>query len=362
MNILIVCGGTGGHLFPGIAVGEELLARGHSVMLVVSEKEVDLRIVERTRGFQAETLPAIGWRGVRPDLVVRFGVAMVRALFRTRGIFRRFRPDAVLGMGGFSSVAPLLCARLAGVPSVIHESNAIAGKANRLAARIATGVAVGVEPAQDFFPLHKTICTGTPVRAFLRKTMDPAAARAALSLEPGLPTVLIMGGSQGARGLNRIVTEAAARISAPEIQWLHLAGAGEEESVREAYARQNRKARVIAFGVEMDQLYGAADLIIARSGASSLAEIAGQALPSILVPYPFAADNHQQANAAIMEKTGAALVCDEKKADIDRLAEQIREVLTNTARRQAMREATKRLRHTDAHVKLADMVERLAGC
>lgn len=361
MNILIVCGGTGGHLFPGIAVGEELLARRHQVLLVVSEKEVDRRIVEQTPGFLVQTLPAIGWRGARPDRLVRFGVAMLAAQSRSRQIFRNFQPNAVLGMGGFSSVAPVFCAWRRGVPACIHESNAIPGRANRLMVRFAARVAVGVPNPANGFPRGKTVWTGTPVRACLRNRKDPAEARAALGLAADRPTVLVMGGSQGARGLNRLVTETAARITSTQVQWLHLTGTEDEAAVRAAYAGQPARACVSAFSMDMDRLYGAADLIIARAGASSLAEIAVQGLPGILVPYPFAADNHQRANAEIFARSGAAVVCEEDGWDHGRMADEIVDILTNRPRRQDMIEATKRLRHADAHVKLADMLEQLIG-
>jgi UDP-N-acetylglucosamine--N-acetylmuramyl-(pentapeptide) pyrophosphoryl-undecaprenol N-acetylglucosamine transferase len=164
MNILIVCGGTGGHLFPGIAVGEELLERKHQVLLVVSEKEIDQKALKGARGFLVQTLPAVGWRGLQPQNLFRFCWMMWKAIGRTRQIFRDFHPDVVLGMGGFSSVAPLLVAWYRKIPCCVHESNAIAGKANRLAARLVNVVAVGLDKAKDQFCGKKCVATGTPIR------------------------------------------------------------------------------------------------------------------------------------------------------------------------------------------------------
>lgn len=348
-------------MFPGMAVGEELLERQHQVLLVVSEKEVDTRAVEKVRGFLVETLPAVAWRGVRPDRAFHFAAGLVRAMGKARRIFKSFHPNAVLGMGGFSSAAPLFQARWSGIPSCIHESNAIPGKANRLAARFATKVAVGLELAGRCFPAQRTIWTGTPVRAALRQPGDRLAACKELGLEAGRPVVLVVGGSQGARGLNRLVLAAAEKMQLAMPQWLHLTGAGEEETIRKGYAELKADAKVMAFSSEMPLLYAAADLVVARSGASSLAEIAQLGLPSILTPYPHAADNHQLANARLFADAGAALLCEERTADPAWLGGEIAAILGDKERRKKMGDAAKRLRHADAHRKLADMMEELAG-
>ncbi len=361
MNVLIVCGGTGGHFYPGIAVAEELGERGHRVMLLVSEKRVDQVAMRDAPDFPVQRLPAVGWGGWRPDRVFRFGAGMGKSLARMRRIFREFHPSAVLGMGGFSSVAPLLLARLHGIPSCVHESNAIAGKANRLAARLATRVAVGLQAAQKWFPAGKTVWTGTPVRRVLREKRDRREARKALGLSENLFTALVMGGSQGARALNRLVPEAAATFAWNSIQWIHLAGEGDEVNVRQAYARGCGTAKVFGFCHDMAALYAAADFAIARSGAASLAEIAHAGLPSILIPFPFASDRHQLANARHFAEMGAAIVGEEVEMPPHRLAAHVRDLMTDMALRRSMAEATKGLRDEDAHRKIADLVERLAA-
>ncbi len=358
MNILIVCGGTGGHLFPGIAVGEELLERRHQVLLVISEKEIDQRATQGARGFLIQTLPAVGWRGWRPDRMLQFAGMMWKSMKRTKQIFQDFQPQVVMGMGGFSSVAPLHAAWRRGIPSCIHESNAIPGKANRLAARFATLVAVGLESAGNQFAQFQTVWTGTPVRASLRSKGDVRKTRMELGLSADGPVVLVMGGSQGAKGLNRLATAAAA-IASDNIQWIHLAGAEDEANVRAAYQGAGRKARVDAFCHEMEKMYAAADLVIARSGAASLAEIAEWNLPSILIPFPFAADRHQSANARLFHEAGAAVLIEEADCSAEKLAAEAQDILTNKNRRKSMTDATQRLRHEDSHRRLADMVERL---
>jgi UDP-N-acetylglucosamine--N-acetylmuramyl-(pentapeptide) pyrophosphoryl-undecaprenol N-acetylglucosamine transferase len=359
MNILIVCGGTGGHLFPGIAVGEELMERNHQVLLVVSEKEVDQRAVQRAKGFLIQTLPAVGWKGWRPDRGLQFIMMMYKAVGQTKLIFRNFRPDLVLGMGGFSSVAPLLAAWRRKLPSCVHESNAIPGKVNRLAARLVSRIAVGFEAAAERFPKEKTVWTGTPVRKILRNKRNRSEVISKLGLSSDKPVVLVMGGSQGARGLNRIVLEEAGRINAPEIQWIHLTGVEDEKNVSEGYSRIHKTAKIHAFCHEMEDLYSVADLVIARSGAASLAEIAQNELPSILIPYPFAAENHQLVNARLYAETGAALVFEEAECKPGRLAAKLQGILSDPMRRKKMADATKSTRHDNAHKMLADMLEKL---
>ncbi len=355
MNVLIVCGGTGGHLFPGMAVGEELLERKHQVLLVVSEKEIDRVATRGITGFLVQSLPAIGWRGARPDRALRFGWRMLKALVRTRNIFRSFQPDVVVGMGGFSSFPPLFLASLQQIPTCIHESNAILGKANRLLARYANAVALGFDAAQQQFSHAKVVCTGTPIRASLRAAVDRPQPE-------HVPwNVLVVGGSQGARGLNRVVTEAAGLISGVKIHWDHLTGKTDEAEIRAIYAKAGLEAQVRAFSHEMEQLYASADLIIARSGAASLAEIAEWSLPSILIPFPFAADQHQSANARIFFDAGAAALREEAGCTPQWLAQEVQDILTNVTRRKKMIEATKHLRHVDAHRKLADMIEQLSN-
>lgn len=360
MNVLIVCGGTGGHLFPGIAVGEELLERRHQVLLVVSEKEIDQRAVERSVGFLTQTLPAVGWGGWRPDRLVRFTVALAKSVVQTRRIFRSFHPEVILGMGGFSSVAPLLLAWKRGLPSCIHESNAIAGKANRLAARLVSIVAVGFAEAGKQFSAAQTVWTGTPVRAEIRKTGDATGARQKLGLAPRTPVVLVVGGSQGAHRLNQLVVEAASQISPEEAQWLHLTGIADESRVRKSYVAAGRRAVVRAFCHEMADWYAAADLVIARAGASSLAEIAARRLPSILIPYPFAAERHQSANGRHFAEAGAAVMWEESDCSAGKLAAEVRDILTNKNRRKKMSDATEKLGCEDSHRRLAEMVEELA--
>ena len=361
MNVIVVCGGTGGHLFPGIALAEELRERGHAATLVVSEKRIDRVAASGAPGFPIKSLPGVAWRGARPDRALRFAVEAARAWFASGRLFASLRPDAVVGMGGFSTLAPLLAARWRGIPTLIHESNAVAGRANRFLSGHVDRCALGVLQAEHGFPSGRTAWTGTPVRAALRSLPPRAEARRGFGLPLEVPVVLVVGGSQGASALNRLVLEAAARMKAGVASWLHLAGESDVVAVRKAYAKAGVVARVEAFCHDMPSAYAAADLVVARCGAASLAEIAAAGLPSVLVPFPFAADRHQSANAAIFHHAGAAVADEESAWTGERLAIEIRGLLSEHGRLAAMAAASRSLRQDGAHRSLADEVETLGA-
>ena len=239
MNVVIACGGTGGHLFPGLAVAEVLQTKGHEVLIFISEKEIDsLAVRDHVGRFQFEKLPSVGMPRVLSRAFLGFSRGLASSLARCRRIYREFKPQAVLGMGGFTSTAPMLAGRLAGVPAFIHESNAIPGKANRFNARLARAVLLGFADCIKRFPAG-TACevTGTPIRASLRERLDPSQARVLFGLPPeGPPVLLVMGGSQGAHGINRAVLNSAPAWK-DRLQVIHLTGRDDEQTTRDAYAR-----------------------------------------------------------------------------------------------------------------------------
>jgi UDP-N-acetylglucosamine--N-acetylmuramyl-(pentapeptide) pyrophosphoryl-undecaprenol N-acetylglucosamine transferase len=351
MNAVIACGGTGGHLFPGLAVAEVLHQRGHQAMVLISEKEIDTLAVRDHLGqFRFERLPAIGLPRIVSFAMAGFMRGFAVSLRRCLRYYRDFKPDAVLGMGGFTSTAPILAGRRLGLPTFIHESNAIPGKANRLNARLASNVLLGFAACAKYFPPRaRQAVTGTPIRASLRSRLDPAAARELFGLEIGREkkTLLVMGGSQGAHGLNRAVIEALPRWG-NALQVIHLTGRDDEEMVRAAYAQADMRAFVAAFHHRMQEAYSAADLAVARSGAASLSELAHFGLPSILIPYPFAAEDHQTFNARIYVEAGASVGLAEKDAGGDRLAGLVLDIVQNPGRLAAMAGAARQLAPADA--------------
>ena len=329
MNVVIACGGTGGHLFPGLAVAEVLRQRGHSVLIFLSEKEIDaLAVRDHVGMFRFEKLPSVGMPRLFSPAILGFVRGFVVSVSRCRKFYRDFRPDAVLGMGGFTSTAPMLAGRLMKVPTFIHESNAIPGKANRLNARLARTVLLGFKECAKFFPKSHTEVVGTPIRAGLRERLDRARAQAIFGLHEGAEkrTLLVMGGSQGAHEINQAVMRAAPEWKTA-LQVIHFTGRDDENTVRAAYEAAGVSAYVAAFHHRMQEAYSAADFAVSRSGAASLSELAYFGLPSLLIPYPFATEDHQTFNAQIFTDAKAAVALKERETTGDYLAKIVLEIL-----------------------------------
>jgi UDP-N-acetylglucosamine--N-acetylmuramyl-(pentapeptide) pyrophosphoryl-undecaprenol N-acetylglucosamine transferase len=307
--VAIACGGTGGHLFPGIAVAEELKKRGCRIALLISPKEIDQQAVQAARDMEIFTLPAVGLQNRN---YLSFALSFWNSSRAARKIFKSRPPRAVLAMGGFTSAPPVLAARKFGAKTFLHESNTLPGRANRFLARFVAEAFVGFPETTGLIKARKTSVTGTPVRPQFSQPARVSDCRVALGLDPALPTVLVVGGSQGASGLNEMILSALPLLASKNWQWLHLTGAADFEKVSAAYAAQKIKAVVKPFFAEMELALGAATAAVSRAGASSLAEIAALRLPSLLVPFPAAADNHQYFNALAFEKTGAAKLLEQK--------------------------------------------------
>jgi len=357
-GVLVACGGTGGHFFPGIAVGEELMARGHQVVFVISTKEIDGIAASAYRSYRFERIPAVPmpkpWSAAMPRFVGTF----LRAVLLSRKWIREVDAGAVLGMGGFTSTAPLVAARLSGRAAFIHESNAIPGRANLLNARFSDGVLVGWEACRRHFPAKKTRVVGTPVRPTVRPYEPKGPARAAFGLDPDRFTVLVMGGSQGAKGINEVVTGMLQHFEPERIQFLHLTGPGQEAEVGAAYAEAGIRSHVAEFCQDMGRAYTAGDLAICRSGASSLNEMAVARLPGILIPYPHAADDHQTRNAEVFTGAGACLLCPQDGLDALSLAQTVAGLGTNPPQLEAMREAMGNLAPDQSASEIADLMEQ----
>jgi UDP-N-acetylglucosamine--N-acetylmuramyl-(pentapeptide) pyrophosphoryl-undecaprenol N-acetylglucosamine transferase len=371
MKVLIACGGTGGHLFPGLAVAETLLDRRHQVTLLVSEKAVDstalaaLTNSSGRSGFAVHSVSATGYGGARQ--LIGFCGRLARAVSDCANLCRRFEPDAVLGMGGFTSAPAVLAARWQrGVATLIHESNAVPGKANRLAGRLADHIAVGLSECARHFGGKRVTVTGTPIRRALRRG-KVADALKRLDLQSGRQTILVMGGSQGAHAVNETVAAALPWLEdwKERTQFVHLSGPRDETFVREAYEGNGFAAKVMSFCNEMELAYSAADLVVARSGAATLTELAAFGLPSILIPYEHAAGNHQLHNARVFERAGAAVVVEQTPGlhvtAGERLADKIAGLLADEKKRDGMASAARSLAVDNAAEKIADLLEVYAN-
>ncbi|MDX6767685.1 MAG: undecaprenyldiphospho-muramoylpentapeptide beta-N-acetylglucosaminyltransferase [Candidatus Methylacidiphilales bacterium] len=356
-RICIACGGTGGHLFPGLAVAEELRRSGHQVRLYVSNKEIDRRALAAYPEFERVALPVLGWPGLGPR-TPSFFVAFWKAYRQSVAELREYTPDAVLGMGGFTSAPILLAASRRRIPTLLHESNAIPGKVTRWMASRSTRVLLGFSECAAHLEASVLKVTGTPVRSTL-KVMDRREAAAEWGLDPDRFTIAVMGGSQGAAGLNRLVARAAAEWKnlSDKIQIIHLAGPQDVNLLHYNYQRDGIRAEVRDFCDRMETVYSLADAVVARSGASSLTELAFYRLPSFLVPYPHAAEDHQTRNAQAYAKGGAARVARENDEGSSALARWIRELMEEPGRREVMASAAGKFQTGGAAARVAREVE-----
>ena len=360
--VAIACGGTGGHLFPGIAVAEELKKRGCKIGLLISPKEIDQQAVKAARDMEVFTLPAVG---LQNHNYFSFALSFWKSFRAARKIFKNRLPQAVLAMGGFTSAPPILAARMFGAKTFLHESNTIPGRANRFLAKYIDEAFVGFPETAKRIKGCKTSVVGTPVRPqFLvgRDSVEPKFSqyRAALGLDPALPTILVVGGSQGASGLNEMILSALPLLASKNWQWLHLTGTSDFEKVKAAYAAKKLKAVVKPFLAEMDLALGAATVAVSRAGASSLAEIAAVRLPSLLVPFPAAADNHQYFNALAFQKSGAAKLLEQRNSAPERVAAILTELVEGETARSQMQSALAQWHKPQAAALIAEDIAHAA--
>lgn len=339
-NVFVACGGTGGHLFPGMAVGQELRQRGCAVTLMVSPKDVDQQAIQSITGMGIVTLPAVGF-GASPSRFFAFMRGLARSYRISSACFARRPPRLVLAMGGFTSAPPIIAARRCGAKTFLHESNSIPGRANRWLARSVDGAFVYFKSAGGKLAAPKVETVGMPVRPQFLEPLTPAAARRAMGLDPEAPVLLVMGGSQGATKVNELAMGAAPQLrqAVPHLQFVHLTGSRDVQSVQARYQQLKIPAVVHPFWNEMGTALAAADAAVSRAGASSLAELAARQLPAVLIPYPAAADDHQFYNARAFVQVGAARMMSQSAATSALLAAEILELIGNPLTRAAMRAA-----------------------
>ena len=353
MQVGIACGGTGGHVFPGLAVGRELRGRGHGVTLWVSGRGVEDASLD---GWDGEVccVPACGLPGHLSPGAITSAFSMIKAVARARRLMRKAPPDVFLGMGSYASVGPVLAARSLRVPVVLHEANAVPGRAVSFLSRVAQIVAVGFDEAGVGLAAPTRV-TGFPLRETFRSDRAPASHETF--------TLLVTGGSQGAHRLNETASEAVGLLKGRgrSIRVFHLTGKADESMVRERYAAQGVDAAVDAFRSDIAQLYRSADLAITRAGAATCAELAATGLPALLVPLPSARRDHQRANADALERVGAARVVDERELSPDLLADYIDGVADDDELRARMAGAMKEHACPNATAVVADLVEEIAA-
>ncbi len=359
-RILIAAGGTGGHILPGLAVAQVLRGRGHRVHFAVKKDEKTPGFLAR-EGFSSSAFRFEGFPRTLSVRLLAFPFMTGAALACAGRILRRETPDVVLGMGGYITVPVGVAAVRHRVPLVIHEQNVRAGLANRLLSRWARAAAVSFEETVGLSPrLRRRVVTGLPLRSDL-VPQDPALSRQRLGLDPQAPTVLIFGGSQGARSLNARVWAALPQWASlrPDWQYIHLTGPADESAGKAAYEKAGRKAFVSAYLSDMAAAYSAADAVVARAGANTVMELRRMGRTALLIPYPHATDNHQTDNARHLERLNMARVLLEKEATVEVLADWFHSLPDVTALRRDIQDrlsVADPLFH-DAAQRVAQMVE-----
>ena len=357
MRLLVTGGGTGGHLFPAIATAEALCKRlpGSEVLFVGTKRRMDKTSLGQY-GYATKAIHSKGLKGKSP-LSLAAGLAIlplsiVEAMFH----ILRFRPDLVLGVGGYVTGPVVIAARILGKRTMIHEQNSIPGLANRKLGKVADKVCLSLPGSEHYFEAEKTVLTGNPVRqAILELSKEQSA-----ETEEKRPTLLVLGGSLGAHRINELVPAACAELSLQTIKVIHQTGPEDAEMVSKAYAACGIEAIVQPFFTDMAAIYREADCLVSRAGATTLAELSVLGKPALLIPYPYAADNHQEVNARHYVEKGGALLCIEKDLTVADLARQLEKLLGDQARLAEMARAMRACGVPDATDRIVDVC--LEGC
>lgn len=359
MRLIVAGGGTGGHLFPGIAVAGALRERvaDTKVLFIGTARLLDQQALAGL-GFEVASLVCGGVKGLGLSARLHTLFRLPGAFFDARRLVRRFQPDLVLGVGGYVTGPVLLAARSLGVPIAIHEQNSVPGMANRLAGRVADKVFISL-PCVPEFPPEKTVRTGNPVRReILAAAAMPREARS-------VPTLVVLGGSQGAHRVNLLMLEAMEVLSQEKerlpLHVIHQTGTADQDMVAQGYARLGIAAEVSAFLHDMAGVYHRADLAVTRAGATTLAELAVMGVPALLIPYPYAADDHQTINGRYYEKGGGCKVLPESALSGGILARTMSEYLHNPEEFHTMSANMKAMGMPDATNRIVDACVQLAA-
>ncbi|PLX43525.1 MAG: undecaprenyldiphospho-muramoylpentapeptide beta-N-acetylglucosaminyltransferase [Deltaproteobacteria bacterium] len=353
MKLLVTGGGTGGHLYPGVAIAQELLSRGgHEVLYAGSPNGIEARVLPAL-GMDFAPISSGGIVGKGLAGKVRGVLSVVKGFGEASALLRRFKPDATIGVGGYVSFPVVAWSALTGVPSAIQEQNAKAGLANRVLGKMVRRVFLGDEGAKGEFPKGKAVMTGNPLRAAF-SAPKPYETPGELPVR-----ILVLGGSQGARSLNTKVPEAMKAIGGM-VEVVHQCGKGNFDEVGARYADMER-VQVVEFIEEMDAAYGRAQIVIARAGALTVAELAASGRPALLIPFPYAAGNHQEANARSAEARGAALCLTEDALTSESIKNVIESWIKDPAGLSAMADAAALSANTRAAADIVDNLLALIG-
>jgi len=358
VRIIIAGGGTGGHLFPGIAVAEEFQKRDpqNRVIFIGTRRGIEHRLLG-TLGYELRLIEVEGLKGRGLKALIKGAWAIPVSMMQSRRILADFRPDVVLGVGGYASGPAVMAAYLMGCPTAIAEQNALAGNTNRILGKFVDRIFLTYEQSKGRFPARKVSVTGNPVRAAFAASLKESPKTRAFR------QILIFGGSQGAAAINKTVVAMLPLLQKikDRVRVVHQTGERDEETVRQAYAKAGMEAEVRPFIVDMVSAYAASDLIICRAGATSLAEITVAGKASVLIPFPYAADDHQTENARAMVEAGAAAMIRESDLTAETLYSLVASLLGDDKKLRGMEEKSKTLGRPDAAASIVDACIKLAA-
>ncbi len=358
LRLIIAGGGTGGHIFPGIAVGKEILKRYPSseVLFVTGDRKIEGDIL-KDAGMKRVSITVEGIKGRGPLKTLRAALKLPYGFFQSVAVIKRFSPDIVLGVGGYSAGPVCLAARLMGVRTAIHEQNSYPGVTNRLLSRFVDRVFVSFRDSGKYFPKGKVHVTGNPIReAFLTSAKGGKG-------HSGRFAILITGGSQGASAINSVFIAALKRIKEKGLDPLviHQTGQADYENAVQAYRENGLAAEIKPFIQDMPAAYGEADIVIGRAGAGTVFELAVMGRPSILIPYPHAADDHQTHNARMLSDAGGAMMIPQDELDPERLAGVLAGFMEDRGSLEKMAVQAGKAARPDAARDIADQIEEMIG-
>ncbi len=352
LRIVIAGGGTGGHLFPGLAIAQEFMSRNenNTVIFISTGNPLERSVLSQT-DFKLETVTAEGIKGRGLWGQAKSAFKVPKGIFEALRILRGYRPDLAVGLGSYSAGPVVVGAWLLGVKIVLHEQNILPGITNRILARFANRIYLSFDDTKSRFDPHKIRLTGNPVRReLLNNRNGDSVANGATKF-----CVLIIGGSQGAHSINTAVVEALGHLSQKQgLYFIHQTGSADEHMVTEAYRQKNIPAKVQSFFKDMGPLYKQADLIMCRAGATTVAEVTAMGKAVIFIPFPFAADDHQTLNAATLVRQGAAEMIEEKDLTAGTLAQKIAYYAAHPETLEAMAIKAGQLGHPDAAKSIVD--------
>jgi UDP-N-acetylglucosamine--N-acetylmuramyl-(pentapeptide) pyrophosphoryl-undecaprenol N-acetylglucosamine transferase len=354
MRAILAGGGTGGHVIPAIAIAQELQKQyGAEVLFIGTARGIENRLVP-VAGFSLQLIQVGALNKVSLTTRLKTFVDLPRAVWHSRRILSEFRPDVVIGVGGYASGPAMLAAILKRIPTLAFEPNYVPGFANRMVARFVSAAAVHFEGTAKYF--RNAQVTGVPVR----QAFFEIASKASGNVEP---TLLVFGGSQGANAINQVVIESvpALQLRVPGIHIIHQTGERDYNDAQAAYASLSGSTEAYRFMDDMPGFFARADLILCRSGASTVAELTAAGKPAVLVPFPRAADDHQKRNAEALERAGAAVMLEESQLRREGLVETVSTLLGDGDRLQRMTKAALKLSHPNAARDIAVIAAELAG-